>query len=166
MNFEQKKQMNQLQAWKLSCTRMLPGFVSQLLLLLNSGMVLQTAFQRIAHGYESFPEKEKNQFMKEVCRIQKQSEQTGESAIRIFYRYSQNSGSPELIRVAGIMAASLDTGADLWDKLEEQGNALWESRKRLALEKIRTGESKMSFPLGILMTALLLVTASPALLQI
>ncbi len=145
---------------------MLPGFVSQLLLLLNSGMVLQTAFQRIAEGYDAFPETEKNIFMKDVCRIQKQSEQTGENAVRIFYQYSQNSCSPELIRVAGIMAASLDTGADLWDKLAEQGDALWESRKRLTLEKIRVGESKMSFPLGILMTALLLVTASPALLQI
>jgi hypothetical protein len=31
---------------------------------------------------------------------------------------------------------------------------------------MRVGESKMSFPLGILMMALLLVTAAPAMLQL
>lgn len=144
----------------------LPGFLSQLLLMLNSGMVLPAAFQHISESYEAYPERHRSRFMKDICRIQRQSEQTGESAVRIFYQFSQTSGNRELARVAGMMASSLNTGTDLWDGLEEECQAMWENRKRQVLEKIRVGESKMSFPLGLLMAALLLVTAAPAMLQI
>lgn len=166
MNSEQKKIKEQQAEWQEVCITALPEFLSQLLLLLNSGMTLLTAFQRIAERYDSFPGEQKNDFMKEICRIYKESRQTGENAVALFCQFSRSSGSRELARAAGIMAASLDTGADLWTELELQGKQLWESRKRLILEKIRIGESKMSFPLGLLMIALLLVTAAPAMLQI
>ncbi len=166
MKSEKKKMKAEHTAWQEDCGKTLPGFLSQILLLLNSGMILQTAFLRIAEGYEAFPESQKNRFMREICRIQKQSQQTGENPIYLFCQFSQTCGNREIARIGGIMAASLDTGADLWDKLEEQGQDLWEKRKRLALEKIRVGESKMSFPLALLMVALLLVTAGPAMLQI
>ena len=83
----------------------------------------------------------------------------------MFYRFSRESGVKELTRAAGIMMENLDKGTDLWEKLELEGNHLWQERKRLALEKIRIGESKMSFPLGLLLMALLLVTAGPAMMQ-
>ena len=38
-------------------------------------------------------------------------------------------------------------------------------RKRAAMERIKLSESKMSFPLGLLLTALILITAAPAMLQ-
>ena len=57
-------------------------------------------------------------------------------------------------------------GTDLWDKLAEQSEMLWEERKRAAMRKIRLSESKMSFPLGILLIALIVITAAPAMLQI
>lgn len=163
---QKKEQKKAQQMWQESCTKMLPGFLSQLLLLLNSGVILSDAFRRIAERYEELPERQKNQFTNEISALQKQSQLTGENVIRLFYKKSQTSGVRELARVAGIMAASLETGADLWDKLEEQGDGLWEARKRLVMEKIRLSESKMSFPLGLLMIALLLVTAAPAMLQI
>ncbi len=33
------------------------------------------------------------------------------------------------------------------------------------MERIKLSESKMSFPLGLLLTALILITAAPAMLQ-
>lgn len=54
---------------------------------------------------------------------------------------------------------------DLWDKLADEGEQLWRERKRTALEKIRLSESKMSFPLALLLIALILITAAPAMLQ-
>ena len=166
MKSEQKKKKNEQMEWQESCTKELPGFLSQLLLLMNSGLVLSDAFLRIADGYGSVPETQQTLFMKEICRICQRAARTGESPVRLFCQFSQNSGVRELARVAGILEASLETGADLWEKLAEQSAQLWENRKRLALEKIRVGESKMSFPLGILMIALLLVTAAPAMLQL
>ena len=152
--------------WQEACVQELPGFLSQLLLLMDSGMVLPDAFQRIAAGYETIPEKQQTLFMKEFCGICLRAGKTGENPVRMFCQHGQNSGVRELARVAGILDASLETGADLWDKLAEQSEILWENRKHMALEKIRVGESKMSFPLGMLMIALLLVTAAPAMLQL
>jgi tight adherence protein C len=145
---------------------MLPGFLSQLLLLMNSGMTMQAAFRRIAEGYEQMPNCRKNLFTEEVCRIQLKSSQTGENPIRLFYEFGRSSGVRELSRTAGIMAENMSKGIDLWDKIAEESEVLWQERKRMAMEQIRVGESKMSFPLGILMLALLLVTAAPAMMQL
>ena len=72
----------------------------------------------------------------------------------------------ELTRAAGILMENRDRGTDLWEKLAEQSEALWTERKRAATEKIRLAESKMSFPLGIMLMALIIITAAPAMMQI
>ena len=144
----------------------LPGFLSQLLLLMNSGMILQSAMERIADGWELQPEMYRGSFAEELIGLRRTSRRTGESLTVLFCRFCRGSGVRELMRVSSIMMENLDKGTDLWDKLEAESEALWQERKRIALEKIRIGESKMSFPLGLLLMALLLVTAGPALMQI
>jgi len=42
---------------------------------------------------------------------------------------------------------------------------LWEQRKKLAEERGRAAETKMAFPLAILLLVLILITAAPAMLQ-
>lgn len=144
----------------------LPGFINQLLLLMNSGVVLQDAFCRIAGTYGSMPAARQNYFTREIYRIYEESSRSGESVIVGFYRFSRFSGVKELTRAASILMENRDKGTDLWQKLAEQSEALWAERKRLALERIRLAESKMSFPLGILLMALIIITAAPAMLQI
>ena len=141
----------------------LPGFINQLLLLMNSGTAVKDAFCRIAGSYTVLPEARKNSFTEAVCSIYDNSCKTGENVIAGFYCYSRLSGVKEL---ANILMENRDKGTDLWEKLAEQSDALWAERKRLALEKIRLAESKMSFPLGILLIALIIITAAPAMLQI
>ena len=144
----------------------LPGFINQLLLLMNSGTAVKDAFCRIAGSYTVLPDARKNSFTEAVCSIYDNSCKTGENVIVGFYCYSRLSGVKELTRVANILMENRDKGTDLWEKLAEQSDALWAERKRLALEKIRLAESKMSFPLGILLIALIIITAAPAMLQI
>ena len=144
----------------------LPGFLSQLLLLMNSGMILQSAVHRIGESYGSLPSSRQNYFSTALYRIHRQSLQTGENVVELFYRFARNSGIKELSRAASIMMENMDKGTDLWDKLEAEGKHLWQEKKRRALEQMRVGESKMSFPLGLLLLSLLLVTAAPALMQI
>ena len=165
MNFERSRKKNEMETQRRDYILQLPVFLSQLLLLLGSGMILQTAFHRIAEGYAAMPEPAQRPFMREICRLHEISLETGENVVMLFYRFSRESGVKELTRAAGIMMENLDKGTDLWEKLEVEGNHLWQERKRLALEKIRIGESKMSFPLGLLLMALLLVTAGPAMMQ-
>ena len=161
-----EKKEKQMAAKRNVCLSMLPGFLGQLLLMMNSGMVLPAAFHRIAAGYGMLPDKRKNLFTEEIFRIHCVSERTGENVIRLFYDFARDSGVRELSRTAGILLENMNKGVDLWDKLEEESESLWQERKRAAMEQIRVGESKLSFPLGILMMALLLVTAAPAMMQL
>lgn len=144
----------------------LPGFINQLLLLMNSGVILQDAFCRIADGYGQLPEARQNYFTREIYNIYQSAAETGESVIPGFYRFGRFSGVKELTRVSNILMENRDKGTDLWEKLAEQSEALWAERKRLALERIRLAESKMSFPLGLLLLALIIITAAPAMMQI
>lgn len=143
----------------------MPSFINQLLLMMNSGMVMQEAFRRIAEGYGKMEKKRQNYFTTEVWRIYETSLHSGESVITLFYRFSRTSNVKELTRVANIMMENQSKGTDLWYQLAEEGERLWQERKRMALEQIRIAESKMSFPLGLLLMSLLLVTAAPALMQ-
>ena len=144
----------------------MPGFINQLLLMMNSGVTAQEAFVKIGEGYMALPEERQNYFTREISGIIEAARKNGESVIVGFYRFSRFSGVKELTRAAGILMENRDRGTDLWEKLAEQSEALWAERKRAATEKIHLAESKMSFPLGIMLMALIIITAAPAMMQI
>ena len=166
MNSKSRKKRVDFEKRRKAYLYSLPGFLSQLLLLMESGMVLQDGFCRIAEGYAQLPDKRKNPFIEEVCRIHQVSRNNGGNTVRMFYSFGKSCGVKEVARAAGIMAENQDKGSDLRDKLEEESSRLWQVRKQAALEEIRISESKMSFPLGILMISLLLLTAAPAMMQL
>lgn len=163
MKYKEKKNMIRQ---KEEIVLTVPSFINQLLLTMNSGMVLADAFKKIAARYGKLAASRQNYFTREVYRIYETSLNSGENVITLFYQFGRRSQVKELIRVSGIMMENMDKGNDLWDKLAEEGELLWQERKRLALEKMRVSESKMSFPLGLLLISLVLVIAGPALLQI
>lgn len=162
MKSEKKSLERRREAYLLA----LPGFLNQLLLLLNSGMVLQDAIHKIAEGYGMLPEKEQNLFSQALYHIHQVSLKNGENIVTLFVGLSKGSGLKEMNRIANIMAENLDKGTDLWEKLEGEGARLWQERKRLVVEKIRIAESKMSFPMGLLLMSLVVITAAPALMTI
>ena len=166
MNFKLSGKNEAIEKRRQECLDCLPGFLSRILLLMNSGMTLQDAFFRAAEGYSTLPQKQKNYFMEEVCRLKLKSEKNGENPIRLFSSFGRSCGVKEVARISSIMLENQNRGTDLWERLAEEGEVLWQERKRACLERMRVGESKMSFPLGILMMALLLVTAAPAMLQL
>lgn len=146
----------------------LPSFINQLLLLLNSGMVLQEALIEIAVNYEKQIREEKiklDVFKPEYVDIYEESRRTGKSILYVFNNYCEDSQIKELNRVSKILIDSGRRGTDLCHKLSEEGDKLWEERKRIMLEKIRLSESKMSFPLGLLLIALMIIAAAPAMMQ-
>ncbi len=163
MKSKQKKQMEKN---KHDIIVMLPDFINKMLLLMNSGAPAGEALCRIAEGYRQRSDARQNYFTLQLIKLYEASKQNGENIISAFCSFSRCSGVKELTRIAGILAENRDRGTDLWDKLAEQGEALWEERKRLAMTEIRLAESKMSFPLGILLMALIIMTAAPAMLQL
>lgn len=159
------KQKKLREAQRTEILYTLPGFLNQLLLLVGSGMVLTDALRRIADGYMALPPKEQNYFTESFTQLWQESARTGESLLAAFRRFSRFSHVKELNRVTGILEENQTKGSALWEKLQEQSEALWTARKQIALARIRMAESKMSFPLGIFLIALIMMTAAPAMLQ-
>lgn len=145
--------------------RNLPTFLNQLLLLLSSGVILEDALVRIAIGYSNFERQRANAFTEEYVMAYEKSRRTGTSMTSCLQMMGSRSKVKEFSRVVRIISESRLSGADIWDKLARESEELWAERKRAAMERIKLSESKMSFPLGLLLTALILITAAPAMLQ-
>lgn len=162
MNSKEKKKNEKIREEIIMAV---PSFINQVLLFLSSGMVLQEALEAVAlrYGDESF--KQRNYFTDKVYEIYKETEDTGDSFLSAFCKFGRGSKVKELSRLAGILEDSRDRGTNMWDKLVKEGEGMWSERKRRAEERIRIAESKMSFPLGLMLTALVIITAAPAMLQ-
>ena len=143
----------------------LPTFINQLLLLLSSGMVLQEALATVASRYGSEKTAPGNYFRLSVYELYLNCEKNGQDLLQAFCDFSRGTRVRELTRLARILMDGRRRGSDLWDKLAEEGESLWAERRRRAGEKIRLAESKMSFPLALMMIALIIITAAPAMLQ-
>ncbi len=154
-----QKKIKQEMIWAL------PSFINQLLLLLTSGVVISEAMVRIAVNYKKMSKERQNIFTLSYIRIYENSVKTGESMLSGFYKFGIESRIKEVSRVAGIIWDGGKRGNDLWMKLADEGEVLWEVRKQDALEKIRLSESRMSFPLALVLMALIIITAAPAMLQ-
>ncbi len=143
--------------------RQLPSFNSQIMLLLGSGLIFHDAFARVSEGYRK--QNNKGYLAQVVQEIYRETEETGSSLVTVLTRYSKEIGVREFSRISGIIADNQRKGVNLKDKLESESELLWNQRKKLAEEKGRAAETKLSFPLAILLLVLVMITASPAILQ-
>ena len=156
-----------------SIIRDLPEFMNKLVLLLNAGMVVSSAFKKIAEDYEasrsggSLPQGsgQKRALYEELCEIQKKVDQTNLSLIRELQEFSRRSGVRELVRMTAMISDNWNKGSLLAEKLEGESNLLWISRKKRAEEKGKLAETKLTFPLMLLLIVLIMVTIAPALME-
>lgn len=142
----------------------LPSFINELLLFLSSGMVLNEALVVIAKEYQKH-KTENNAFADEFCKIYYDSQKAGRSFVYMFNAYGKRSQIKELSKLTNILEDGEKKGINLTEKLSELSKNLWEDRKKKSMEKIRMAETKMSFPLGLLLIALIIITAAPAMMQ-
>lgn len=161
---DRKKVQNREKSYREAVMRDLPGFNDQLLMLLNCGMIFSDALLRIAEGYRLRPDR--GYFRELIIGIGQEAGAGNQSLVRVFCQRSAAAGIRELSRIAGFVADNQYRGVDLTGKLEMESAALWEKRKMMAEEKGKIAETKMTLPLAILLIALIVITAAPAILQV
>ena len=144
----------------------LPAFINQLLLLMDSGLILRDAFKKIAFEYAALPEKDRDHFTEKVAEIAADADKTGMDVINGFYYFACGANVKELTKTANFLYENKNRGTELWESLSGLAEDLWDERKRLCMERIKKSELKMSFPLGIMLISLILMTSAPALMQI
>ena len=149
-----------------SVMRQLPEFVNRLVLLLNAGLVLTSAFEKSVE--ESFVEDSKGDdyFYGKLREIYVLCTTTNASMHVEFRKMAKESGIRELMRVSNIISDNIRKGVELTGKLQAESELLWISRKKSCEEKGRLAETKLTLPLMIFLMVLIIMTVAPALMEL
>lgn len=141
-----------------------PDFIDKLILLLNAGLVTDVALRKVTMDHQRF--KEKRPLYEGLMEMQKRIDETNAPLTKELREFAQKSCVRELIRFATIIEDNINKGSTLAEKLEGEGNLLWLGKKKRAEEKGRLAETKLTFPLLLLLIALLLITTAPVLFDL
>jgi len=143
--------------------RALPAFNDRVLLLMNSGLIFHDAFFRIAEGYQS--RKSLDAFGTLITKIAQEAQSSGKSIVSVMEDSKKDVAMREYSRLVNIIADNQIKGVGLKEKLESESHLLWESRKAAALQKAKEIETKMTFPLAVLLLVVVMITGIPAMMS-
>lgn len=160
---ERQKEKMRKKQWEEGIRKALPAFLDQLLLLLNCGMIFHDAFYHIEAGYTS--RSGKDAFCNLLERIRKEADESGRMVVTVMKDLSRDVGVREYVRLVNILMDHQHRGVNLEEKLQAEGRLLWEGRKAEALQKGKEMETKMTFPLALLLFALIIIAGTPALMN-
>ena len=147
-----------------SIMRGLPRFCNQLYLMMNAGLILSDAFDTISTGYES--NKNCSSFERDLVELRDTTDGHRISTAQVINEYAVKHDVKELIRIAAILTENEKRGSDVVESLERESKYLWDERKTVARESGKAIDTKMSYPLGLLLILLIVITMAPALMNI
>ena len=149
-----------------SVLRRLPGFINRLVLLLNAGLVLSSAFQVAVEESIAGRESEKDYFyrnLKGIYVAMKTANVSMENGLREF---AVRSKVRELMRISSIIDDNISKGTELTYKLQNESRMLWTERKKKCEEKGKLAETKLTLPLVLFLMVLIVITIAPAMLDL
>lgn len=147
-----------------SIMRGLPRFCNQLYLMMNAGLILSDAFDTISTGYET--NKNCSSFERDLVELRDATDGHRISTAQVINEYAVKHDVKELIRIAAILTENEKRGSDVVESLERESRYLWEERKTVARECGKAIDTRMSYPLGLLLILLIVITMAPALMNI
>ena len=147
-----------------SIMRGLPRFCNQLYLMINAGLILSDAFDTICAGYEA--NRTCSPFETDLTELREATDGHRVSTAQMINEYAVKHDVKEMIRIAAILNENEKRGSDVVESLERESRYLWDERKTVAREYGKSIDTKMSYPLGLLLIVLIVITMAPALLNI
>lgn len=161
-----KKKKDESSELRKEIIRGLPRFTNQMLLMLNSGMILNDAINKICETYELIPKEKRTFFEKALLKTTEKNIDSRVSTAMMMNEFASEYGIKELIRLSSIISENERRGSDIIKKLSDESHFLWEERKIIAKEKGKMIDTKMAMPLGLLLILLIVITMAPALISI
>lgn len=161
-----KKKKDESSELRKEIIRGLPRFTNQMLLMLNSGMILSDAINKICETYELIPKESRTFFEKALLKTREKNTDSRVSTAMMMNEFASEYGIKELIRLSSIISENERRGSDIIKKLSDESHFLWEERKIIAKEKGKMIDTKMAMPLGLLLILLIVITMAPALISI
>lgn len=147
-----------------SVERDLPEFVNRLVLLMNAGLVLSSAFERAAASGRAAGKND--YFYRRIGNILDMMENANASMHAEFRDFAKESGIKELMRISNIISDNVSKGVELTGKLRTESELLWTARKKSCEERGRLAETKLTMPLVIFLMVLVVITVAPAMLEL
>ncbi len=137
-----------------------PDFINKLTLLLNAGLTMSKAWEKI-----SLDSKKKCDFYKEVEKTVSQIK-TGVSESEAFSEFAKRLKTPEISRVMStIIQNTKKGGTDLVLTLKLQSNESWEIRKNAVKRLGEEASTKLLFPMMLMFFAIIIIVVTPALIS-
>ncbi len=158
---EPGKSVRELKRRKSSFMAEFPNMVLQLTLLLNAGLILDAAFGELLadKGADS------HILYRLLAEIRERCLRTNASFTAELYRLAGRSRQRDLIRFATLLAEHQGRGSALAGRLEREKDHLWAGRLASARASAREAETRLCFPLMLLLLAIVIISIAPALLE-
>lgn len=137
-----------------------PDFVNQLVLLINSGMTVHRAWEKIVN------DSTKNTPLYLELRIASLNMKNGTPEAYAIEAFGRRCKIKEIMKFTSVLVSSLrKSPAEMVPILIQQSNECWEMRKGAAKELGATAGVKMMLPMMLLFGAIILVVGFPAVLS-
>lgn len=138
----------------------LPKMIFSFILLLNAGLVTEQAFNELLMQNES----SKNPLYEFMRRIKTQSETENIAFVNLLYSYAVSYSNRDFLRFAGLIYENSSRGAELVQKLEAESDSSYNSKMLSAKAKVNKAETKLCFPLVLLLLSLVIICIAPAMI--
>lgn len=142
----------------------LPRFTNQLPLMMNAGVILSDAFHKICYGYSMMQMDTQGELERNIIAMTESAELTNRSIPLLFSELAQKYSVKELMRISTVLRENEKRGSNIQDKLERESAFLWDNRKVIAKEQGKLIDTKMTYPLGLLLVLLIVITMAPAMM--
>ncbi len=149
-----------------SILRDFPDFINKLVLLLNAGLVVTAAFEKISYDYRNrFNKGKRKHLYEEFCAMEDNIKSANSGFLVELNEIAQRSGVRDVMRFNTIIIDNIDKGSALVDKLQSESQILWTGRIKMAEEKGRLAETKLTFPMVLQLLVLIIITIAPAAME-
>ena len=139
-----------------------PDIISRLSLYMNAGMSTRSAWERIADGYEKRRRKGSRPAYEEMLTTLHVM-QSGVPETNAYERFGIRCRIPSYLKLGTLLGQNLRKGnKDLPRLLEEEAREAFEDRKALAKKLGEECESKLLFPMLLLLVTILVMVMYPA----
>lgn len=138
-----------------------PEFINKLVLLVNAGMTIPRAWEKIAD------ESNEDSILGRELQICMADIRSGKPIEIAYEEFGRRCRIKEIIKFVSVIILNIRKGGnELVLTLQAQSNECWEMRKSAARRLGEQASSKMMLPMAIMMLGIMMIVALPAILSI
>ncbi|MBQ7372784.1 MAG: type II secretion system F family protein [Blautia sp.] len=142
-----------------------PGLVMKFTLLIQAGMTVRRAFQKIALDYRRKQKKKKQAAYEEILTVCYEME-SGVSEMEAYRHFGERCGQMKYKTFSTLLIQNLQKGSKrLADMLETESQEAWEERKRKARVLGEIASTKLLVPMVLMLLVVMALIMIPAFLS-